>query len=108
MVVLATPFSQVSGAPVAVPGSRGQSVTGGSGLSQEGVKRALAVNTSGPHIVGQMVRSPELVDIGVSRVLRSRVVGFLRHAILEESGMGRRGYPPEFRRKVGGPGGGGP
>src|SRR5215217_9774845 len=31
MVVLATPFSQVSGAPVAVPGSRGQSVTGGSG-----------------------------------------------------------------------------
>jgi hypothetical protein len=34
MVVLATPFSQVSRAPVAVPGSRGQSITGGSGLTK--------------------------------------------------------------------------
>jgi transposase-like protein len=24
----------------------------------------------------------------------------LCHSILEEGGMGRRGYPPEFRRKV--------
>ena len=40
-------------------------------LCQEGVKRVLPVNTSGPHIVGQMVRSPELVDVGVSRILRS-------------------------------------
>jgi hypothetical protein len=33
MVVLAAPFSQVSGTPVAVPGEPTQSVTGGSGLS---------------------------------------------------------------------------
>src|SRR6266508_75846 len=33
MVVLSAPFSQVSGAPVAVPGRRSQSVTDGSGLS---------------------------------------------------------------------------
>jgi hypothetical protein len=33
MVVLAAPFSQVSGTPVAVPGEPTQSVTGGSGLT---------------------------------------------------------------------------
>jgi hypothetical protein len=34
MVVLAAPFSQVSGTPVAVPGEPTQSVTGGSGLNE--------------------------------------------------------------------------
>jgi hypothetical protein len=45
------------------------------------------VNKSGPHIAGQIVRSPEFVDVGVSRVLGSCVVEFLCHPILEESGI---------------------
>jgi hypothetical protein len=33
-------------------------------------------------------------------VCQRRIDGFLCHSIIQESGMGRRGYPPEFKRKV--------
>ena len=36
----------------------------------------------------------------MSRVLKRWIVGFLYHSSRKESGTGRRGDPPEFRRKV--------
>src|SRR6266498_4329993 len=64
MVVLSAPFSQVSGAPVAVPGRRSQSVTGGSGLSlADGRKRS--------HRRCEIVNRADLVGCGRSQLCQS-------------------------------------
>src|SRR5215218_10478379 len=84
MVVLATPFSQVSGAPVAVPGSRGQSVTGGSGLRdghldlEPGVLKVEVALDSVHHVVADRTLVAELDDgvaLGVEQLAHQPLLG---------------------------------
>ena len=70
-------------------------------LSQEGVKRALPVNTSGPHIVGQTVSSPSWWTLVCPGFFGVELSDSCDTRSWRREGMGRRGYPPEFRRKVG-------
>jgi putative transposase len=50
-------------------------------------------------LLGEVNRPGFGGGLGLPRVLRSFVIGFLCH-LNKEHRMGRRGYPPEFRRRV--------
>ena len=70
MVVLSAPFSQVSGAPVAVSGGRTQSVTSGSGLSMcsHRVQLCVLIRCRSPPLLNKQFRTLRTSTMQLTRV----------------------------------------